>query len=438
MKKRRLVIALTAAAVTMAACRQVDAGAMEGKPEPTAAESVIKNEPKEDAAPAENAAETKAAAVAFSDIKAEELFTDRDLDNSPDLSQAEKLTVSDSDITIDKEGIYILGGKAENVTVYVDAGSKDKVQLVLDGLSISNSGRPCIYVKSADKVFITSVSDNVLSTSGTFAADGDTNIDAVIFSKDDLVVNGTGSLTVSSSDNGIVSKDGIKLTGGNIDITCEGSAVEAHDLILVSGADLKISKCNDGLHAEDADDDTTGYIYIESGNINITADDDAVHATSIVRIDNGNLSLTAHEGIEGTAVQINNGTVDISASDDGINAARKSSAISPVFEMNGGAVTITMGAGDTDGVDSNGDIIINGGTISITGRSTFDYDGNALYNGGTIIENGKETNTITNQMMDGMMPGKEKGKMPQWGENDEMPPEPPAGGQFPERYPRAH
>ena len=65
--------------------------------------------------------------------------------------------------------------------------------------------------------------------------------------------------------------------------------------------------------------------------------------------------------------------------------------------MNGGEVTITMGAGDTDGVDSNGNIVINGGTISVSGQSTFDYDGTAEYNGGTIIENGVETNTMTNQ-----------------------------------------
>jgi hypothetical protein len=89
-----------------------------------------------------------------------------------------------------------------------------------------------------------------------------------------------------------------------------------------------------------------------------------------------------------------------------------------------------MGAGDTDGVDSNGDIRINGGTISITGQSTFDYDGNAEYNGGTIIENGRDTNVISNQMMDGH--GGMGGMGPQGqfrrgeklgsGDSDELPP----------------
>ncbi len=64
-----------------------------------------------------------------------------------------------------------------------------------------------------------------------------------------------------------------------------------------------------------------------------------------------------------------------------------------------------MGAGDTDAVDSNGDLIITGGTINITAQSAFDYDGNLTHTGGTIIVNGKETNTITSQMMGGQMGG---------------------------------
>jgi hypothetical protein len=60
-----------------------------------------------------------------------------------------------------------------------------------------------------------------------------------------------------------------------------------------------------------------------------------------------------------------------------------------------------MGSGDTDGVDSNGNIILNGGTLDITAQSPFDYDGTAQNNGATIIVNGSETDTITNQMMGG-------------------------------------
>ena len=93
---------------------------------------------------------------------------------------------------------------------------------------------------------------------------------------------------------------------------------------------------------------------------------------------------------------------------DGINAANKSSDYTPTIEINGGNITINMGQGDTDALDSNGNLYINGGTLNITGQSAFDYDLEAKYSGGTMIVNGETTTTITNQFggqMGGMMQG---------------------------------
>ena len=120
------------------------------------------------------------------------------------------------------------------------------------------------------------------------------------------------------------------------------------------------------------------------------------------------------EGIEATYIKINDGNISISASDDGINATNKSKEYETLVEINGGNINITMGAGDTDGVDSNGNIIINGGTISVTGNSTFDYDGTGTINGGTVIVNGETVTSLPNQMMGG--PG--MGNMQQPGMND--------------------
>ena len=130
--------------------------------------------------------------------------------------------------------------------------------------------------------------------------------------------------------------------------------------------------------------------------------DDGIHAVSLVQIDGGTFTISAAECMEGTYIRINDGTFDLSSWDDGINAARKSSAYStPTVEINGGTINITMSAGDTDGIDSNGDIIVNGGTISVSGNSTFDYDGTAQLNGGTIYCNGQQVTEIPNQMMGG-------------------------------------
>ncbi len=441
--KRKIVTAILSTILVLTACAQETTNA-ESNTEMTAEESPVQKEADVTQVTLSPLASenTVAGSAAFDEIDAGTLFTDRDQKQEADLSDAEYITVTDgADISITKEGVYVLSGQASDVTIVVDADSKDKVQLVLNGLQITNQEQPCIYVKSVDKVFVTTNGENSLSVNGTFTADGDTNTDAVIFSKDDLVLNGTGTLSITSSDNGITSKDGIKVTGGTWNISCEGSALEAHEEILVADGTITIDRCNDGLHAENDDDDTTGYVYIGGGTITITAADDAIHATTLVKIDAGELNLNASEAIEGTAVQINGGNLVIAASDDGINAAHKSSAYSSLFELNGGTVTIDMADGDTDGVDSNGDIIINGGYISINGKmSTFDYDGTATYNGGTIVENGEETNTITNQFANGF-PGGGPGGFGGSGGQDrpdgaELPDgfEPPEGFEMPEGF----
>ena len=337
-----------------------------------------------------------------------DLFTDRDLEQTADLSEAKTYTISEGQtIEITSEGVYVITGSASNASIIVEAGDEDKVQLVLDGVTITNDSIPCIYVKSADKVFVTTTdSENSLSVTGTFTADGDTNTDAVIFSKDDLVLNGVGTLNIQSSDNGVTCKDDMKITGGTINIACEADALEANDSIRIADGEINISTNKDALHAENDDDDTVGYIYICGGTLKALAGDDAIHATTIIQIDGGKLDLNAHEGLEATWIQINDGTINIAASD----AAYKSAKISPTAEFNGGYVTIVMGSGDTDAVDSNGNLIITGGTLDITAQSPFDYDGTCQKTGGTLIINGTETDTISNQMMGGGKGGRTGGR----------------------------
>ena len=341
-------------------------------------------------------------AAASAVYTADKQFTERDLLQTPDLSGAVSYTMSDGqNIQIVSAGTYVLTGTANNATVTVEAGKDDKVQLVLDGLSVTNADFPAIYVKSADKVFITVSGDSSLSVTGTFRADGSTNTDGVIFSRADLTLNGTASLVISSTDNGIAGKDDIRITGGTYRISAASKAVEANDSIRIAGGTLDLTAGTDGLHAENDEEAEKGYVYISGGSVTINAGDDGVHGTSVVQIDNGSLNIRAAEGIEGTYIQINGGTINIQSSDDGINAARKSSAYTPLIEINDGDITIVMGGGDTDGIDANGSVIVNGGIIRVTGNSTFDYDGTAQYNGGTIIVNGQQVSSIPNSMMGG-------------------------------------
>ena len=336
------------------------------------------------------------------DVDYNDIFTERDLEQVVDTSDATTYKVSDNkDITITKEGVYVIKGSAKNVSIIINAEDSAKVQLVLDDLNITNDSSPCIYVKSADKVFVNLVGDNSLSVTGTFTSDGDTNTDAVIFSKEDIVINGTGSLDIESSDNGISSKDDLKITGGDITINCVSDGLEANDSVAIADGSITINSNKDGIHAEYDEDDTVGYVYIKNGTININATDDAIHATTYVRIDNGTINLNSREGIEGTYITINGGTININASDDGINGGQKSRFMTVGVEINGGDITIDMGQGDTDAIDSNGNLYINGGTLTINAQSPFDCDGEAKYTSGIMIINGEETTTITNQFAGG-------------------------------------
>ena len=335
-------------------------------------------------------------------IDSSELFTDRDLRQTAELDGAVSYTLKDGqEISITQEGVYVLTGTAKNATVVVEADKEAKVQLVLDGVNVSNEDFPVIYVKSADKVFVTTGADSSLAVTGSFRADGDTNTDAVIFSRADLVLNGTAALSISSSKNGVVCKDDLKVTGGSYAVTAAKKALEANDSICIADGSFALTAGTDALHAENDEDDTLGYICICGGTFVIDAGDDGIHGLSIVQIDGGSFAIRAAEGIEATLVQINRGTVSIEASDDGINGAQKSRSYRPTVAFTGGKVTIVMGAGDTDAVDCNGDLVISGGTVDITARSGFDIDGSISFTGGSVIVNGETVTSIPNQMMGG-------------------------------------
>ena len=379
-------------------------------------------------------------------LDASDIFSERDLLNTADLSDSTTLSLSDGEnITVTEEGVYVICGSAENKTITVDAPDTAKVQLVLDGITVTNESAPAIYVASADKCFITLTDkDSSLTVSGTFTGDG---ADGVIFSKDDLTLNGTGALYITAADgNGIVSNDDLRITGGTYNITASGHGLEANDRIAVNGGTFKISSQKDAIHCKNPDDEELGWVYIAGGTFDLTAASDGIDGSSVVEIDDGALSVSGREGIEATYVQINGGNITVNASDDGINASGRSGAYATVVEFNGGYTRITVGRGDTDAVDSNGAVIINGGTVDVTSAvSSFDYDTTAEYNGGTVIINGAEVSELPQPMMGhGGGRGGMRGEPPQGGAMpDERRPRdgmggaprkaPPEGGAKPER-----
>ena len=319
------------------------------------------------------------------------MFTKRDLEQTADMNKAVVLELKDGEeALIDDEGIYVLSGDVRNTVVVVDADDEAKVQLVLDELNVTNDHLPVLYVKSADKVFITTEDgESSLTVSGTYEKDGDTNLDAVIFSRSDLVLNGTGTLEIDSAEgNGISSKDDLKITGGNLIIYAHDDGLEANDSIRIYDGCVSIEAGADALHSENDEDPLSGYIYIQGGTFDIYAADDGIRGTSVVQIDGGTLNIhRSREGIEATHVQINGGTFEIYATDDGINTTAKST-MAVITEVYGGDISVTVASGDTDAFDSNGDLFIYGGDIDVTAQSSFDVNGTAQLVNGNVTING--------------------------------------------------
>ncbi|MBQ7245413.1 MAG: carbohydrate-binding domain-containing protein [Firmicutes bacterium] len=312
-------------------------------------------------------------------------------------TDASGASVSGSTVTINAAGNYLLTGELNGQIVVDVPGTEDKVQLILDNATITNDTSASIYVLNADKVFVTTTegSVNKISTTGAFIQTDENAVDGAIFSKDDIVFNGEGALNVTSvQGHAIVSKDDLKITSGTYELTSAEKALSANDLIGIAGGDITIVAGDDGLNS-DLD------VNIYDGTININATDDGVHAEATLTVDGGEITIVAAEGLEATVVTVNDGSIDIAASDDGINAAQKVTDYTPALEINGGEITVTMAAGDTDALDSNGYLYINGGVVNISAQFPFDYDLGGAINGGEVYVNGQQVTELYNAMMGG-------------------------------------
>ena len=355
-----------------------------------------------------------------------DMFTKRDLAGTYDESEAVKITLSgktaacnssnvqieDGVVTIKAAGVYVLSGTFTDGTIVVDAGDDDKVQLVLDGVSITAADYAAIYAKNADKVFVTLAegAGNSLTVSGDYVQTDDNNVDAVIFAKCDLTLNGTGSLTVKdNTGHGIVSKDDLVVTGGTYTIYSQDHCLNGKDSVRIADGTFNLSCDEDGIHAGN-DDQQDGYVYIEGGDINISVGDDAIHAEGLLIITGGDIDVSKScEGVEGDKILVTGGDIDVISSDDGFNAAGGSSGSGDNHDGFGGGpgmggvdmdadndayILITGGTininANGDGIDSNGCIGITGGSVYVLGPSdngngAMDYGICAAITGGEIV-----------------------------------------------------
>lgn len=250
--------------------------------------------------------ETKDGGAETDETKADESETNESETNETETASS-GVSISGNIITITKEGTYVLSGALSEGQIVVDADSA-KVQLVLDNADITCASSAAIYVKNADKTFITLAegSENILMNTAEYEAIDDNNIDAVIFSKDDLTLNGKGTLTINSEyGHGIVSKDDLKLVGGTCNITAKTHALSGKDSVRIAAGTYNLTSGKDGIHSENGDEEEKGFVYIASGDFTIESTGDGIDASYVVQIDDGDFDITAGGGAE-NATKTNN------------------------------------------------------------------------------------------------------------------------------------
>lgn len=469
-------------------------------------------------------------------VSADEIDTSvskTDQDASYDESSATKISLSgnsasisgdgasekDGTITIQQEGTYVVTGTLNDGQIIVQAADTHKVHIVLKGASIYCADHAALFIKQADKVFLTLAdgSENTLGSGSSYhLSDEDSNVDGVIFSRADLTLNGSGKLTVNAKyKHAIVSKDDLIVTGGAYAITAgNGGGLYGKDCVKITNGTFTIQSGTDGIQASNAEQADRGYVYISGGALHITAGTDGIQADNVLRIDGGTFQITSgggsanastdqkgnknpgwgmwgpgskeetaktedptdtsdsakglkagvslsvrggtftidssddsvhcngtvtitggtfalssgddgvhagdalliqngtiaisqsYEGLEGLNVTISGGKIQLTASDDGINSAGGSdtadqgrpgqnqfnvSEDSDLFiKMIGGSVTVDAGG---DGLDSNGNLIIEGGSVLVSGSANngngaLDYEGTAKITGGTVVAAG--------------------------------------------------
>lgn len=351
-------------------------------------------------------------AAAFDESALDLDYSKRDLDASYDASSATVITLSGDSasvqgagaqasvagVVISSAGTYIVSGELTDGQLLVDAGDDDKVQLVLAGATIHNEDGPAIYVRNADKCFVTldAGTENNLSDGSSYALESDSDEPyATLFSRCDLTLNGSGMLNVTSAyRHAVCSKDDLVIVSGTYNISAVEDGLRGRDSVKVRDGVFAIQAGGDGIKSNKDDDSTKGFVSIDGGTFGIQAGDDAVQGKTLVRLAGGLLTVAANDDAFHSDLEMHllGASIEASAGDDAFHAETK-------LTVDGGTVNVAscnegyeaekvyVNGGDTHIVAS--DDGVNASAADLSDDADADTVSSTLPNGGTPGAPGK-------------------------------------------------
>jgi len=323
-----------------------------------------------------------------------DMFTERDNKTDYDDSKAvtiqlngttatassDSVKISGSTVQITEEATYVISGELTDGMLIVNAKETAKLQLVFNGVDVISKTSAALYILEADKVFVTLAegTTNTLANGGSFVAIDDNNIDAALFSKQDLTLNGKGSLTVTSpAGHGIVCKDDLVVTDGTYTVNSSSHGLDANDSVRIANANFTIDAGKDAIHCENTEDTAKGFIYISSGSIKAEAEGDGIAASAYLQIEGGEIDLLVGGGAQnGDKASSGNYGGFMGGGPDGMRPGGSqgfSTTTEDTVSMKGlkaaNSLMISSGTFKIDSADdsihSDVSVIINGGTFTL-------------------------------------------------------------------------
>lgn len=297
--------------------------------------------------------------------------TDIALAGASAVIEGEGAESKDGSVTITAAGTYVLSGKLSDGQIVINNQDEGTVRLVLNGVTITDSDSAGIYIKEAGKAIITleEGTENSVTDGATYVYEDSATDEpsAAIFSKADLTINGTGKLSVTAKSNdGITSKDDLKIMGGTLQIQAADDGIVGKDMVAIQDGQLSITAEGDGVKSTNDTETDKGFIALAAGIFDIKAGNDGIQAETALVIDGGTYTVVTGGGSANGEVKTGAGQGMGMRGDRSAGANGK--AVASTGTSSSAATTTTTTASEsvsTKGLKAGGDISVNGGTFTI-------------------------------------------------------------------------